>query len=92
MGMIDYLKERGEVRKYMKAEESAMDVFKRQQNSLLALKGQAGFKAIMEYWESVRDINEAMFEKASIADKDKYFALYRQSKGFIEFIKNMTEK
>lgn len=91
MSILDVLGNRDE-KKYDKAQEEAVNMFMKQKNSILALKGTDGLETILNYWEQAKDINENMFEKAKMEDKDKYFALRKQAKMFIAFIDNLLEK
>ena len=91
MSILDLLGDKDE-KQYNKAQSEAIEMFNKQKSSIMALEGSDGLKTIVNYWEQVKNINENMFEKAKMEDKDKYFALYKQSKMFIEFINNLLEK
>jgi len=92
MSVLDMINQRRDVKQYDSAQLAAVKMFEQQKNSIKALKGLRGLETIQDYWTRIRDINEEMFDKAKMADKDRYFALYRQAKDFLRFVDNLLNK
>jgi hypothetical protein len=90
MGMLDYMREQKNKKQYVSSETEAQTIFNQQQESIKNIKDTKGLKEIVDYWERQKDLNETMFEQTE-KDKDKYFALYKQSKMFLQFIANLLD-
>lgn len=90
MGVFDYINQRGLNTKYAKDLTEAEEMFNAQKEAIQSLKDSQGLQEIVAYWERQKEINENMFENAK-ENKDMYFALYKQSKMFLQFIGNLLE-
>lgn len=90
MGITDYIKDKKEEFAYSKNILEAETIFLKQRESILSIKDTPGLKEIVAYWERQKNENERMFD-VSTTDKPKYFALYKQSKQFLNFIENMAK-
>ena len=86
--MLDYMREQKNKKQYVSSETEAQTIFNQQQESIKNIKDTKGLKEIVDYWERQKDLNETMFEQTE-KDKDKYFALYKQSKMFLQLIANL---
>ena len=87
MGILDYMKEQKAEHIYAKDLGEAENIFLSQKEAIQSLKDSRGLKEIVNYWERQKELNENMFENSK--DKEVYFALYKQSKQFLQFIANL---
>jgi len=89
MGILDYMRTKKVEHKYAKDISEAENMFLSQKGAITSIKDSSGLKEIVQYWERQKEANENMFESSK--DKDKYFALYKQSKEFLNFIANLLD-
>jgi len=89
MGIINYINENRLQKKHVQNINDAQAMFNKQRDAIRAIKDTQGLKEIIAYWERQKEINEEMFDQSK--DKDKYFALYKESKLFLQFIANLLE-
>lgn len=87
MSILDYIQNKGAEAKYAKDLTEAENIFLKQKEAIQGIKDTQGLKEIVEFWERQKEINESMFETGK--DKEIQFALYKQSKQFLNFIGNL---
>ncbi len=85
--MLDYVQNMGAEHKYAKDISEAEEMFLAQKEAITSMRETSGLREIITYWERQKEANENMFESSK--DKEKYFALYKQSKMFLQFIDNL---
>ena len=90
MSIFEVIEQAGKEVKYNKNITEAQKIFNKQKQAIKNLKGTEGLTEIKKYWESMKELNENMYEEASMDKKPIYFALYKQSKQFLNFIENLS--
>lgn len=91
--MLDFLNFDNTEKNNNKKTSDAEKMFKKQVNSIKNLVKNEDFDVIIDYFKTLKDINEMSFEKAkNIEDKNIYFALYKQAKNFLYYIENLKNE
>jgi len=83
MGIYNMLNNYKHDKEISKAEE----IFLKQKEAIMSLKGTSGLKEIVAYWTRQKEINENSFGNTG---DNTHFALYKQSQQFLKFIENLS--
>lgn len=91
--MIDFLNFNSVEKENVKQTSEAEKIFKNQVRAIKRLVTNKDFDIILGYFKNLKDINENSFEHAkTIEEKNVYFALYKQSKNFLNYIENLKNE